>query len=106
MERGTNAFTPYFLGLEMLRIGMDSQAVVAMRMAGMMGLWATKPAEMSRMVREKPEAAMDAWFGMMRAAMSGAGTEAMMRAAMRPVGRRTGANVRRLARLGPPSICG
>ena len=106
MPNSTNAFTPFFLGLDMLRLGLEAQAVIAMRTAGMMGLWATRPQELSRMVREKPEAAAAAWIAATRAAMGGAGPEAVFRAALAPVKRRTGSNARRLARLGPPSLCG
>lgn len=100
-----NPFASYFIGLELMRIGVESQAVITMRMLGMMGLWATRPQEMTRMVREKPEAAFAAWQAASFALMRGAGVEAVTRAALRPVGRRTGANMRRLARLGP-GICG
>lgn len=103
---GFNPISSYFLGLEMLKLGLEAQAVIAMRTAGMMGLWATRPQEMTRMWREKPEAATAAWFAAMRSALAGATPEAVTRAAIAPVSKRTGANVRRLARLGPPSLCG
>lgn len=106
MARGHNFFTPYYVGLELWRIGMEAQAVITMRTLGMMGMWATRPQEVARMIREKPEAAAAAWFAASRAAMGGGGTEAVVRAALRPLGRKTGSNMRRLARLGPPGICG
>ncbi|MEI4469907.1 hypothetical protein [Frigidibacter sp. MR17.24] len=98
-------FAPYFIGLDLWRIGVESQAVIAMRTLGMMGLWATRPAEVTRMVQEKPVAAFAAWQAASLAMMRGAGLEATTRAALRPVGKRTGSNMRRLARLGP-GICG
>ncbi|MEI4485736.1 antifreeze protein [Frigidibacter sp. MR17.14] len=107
-RRTSNAFNPFdsfYLGLDMWRIGVESQAVIAMRTLGMIGLWSIRPQEMTRMVSEKPEAAFAAWQAASLAMMRGAGLEAVTRAALRPVGRRTGSNMRRLARMGP-GICG
>lgn len=101
-----NSLAPFFMGMDMWRIGMEAQAVIALRTAGMMGLWATKPQEMTRMVQEKPTAMFDAWLAASRAAMSGAAPAAVMIAAMKPIGAKTGANARRLGKLGPRSICG
>lgn len=101
-----NYLAPLFVGMDMWRIGMEAQAVIALRTAGMMGLWATKPQEMTRMVHEKPTAMLDAWFSASRAFMAGSTPDTVMRAAMKPIGLKTGANARRLGRLGPRSICG
>ncbi len=106
MTQRQNYLTPFLLGMDMWRIGMEAQAVIALRTAGMMGLWATRPAEMTRMVHEKPTAALDAWFAAGRAFMGGAAPQAVMRAGLKPIGKKTGANMRRLGRLGPRSIGG
>lgn len=82
------------------RMGAEAQAVMGMRMMGMMGLWNTAPSEWQRMVAEKQTAAMRSGFAAMRAAAKGRNGAQVAKAAMRPVRARTRANVRRLARRG------
>ncbi len=85
---------------QMMRLGLKSsvmmaeaQAVIAMRMFGMMGMWPVSPGENARMVSEKIAAVQEAQMAVMKAAMNGASP-----AALRPVRRRTKANAERLAR--------
>ncbi|WP_441869269.1 hypothetical protein [Phaeovulum sp. W22_SRMD_FR3] len=101
MEMVFNPFDAWKLGFEMTRMGVEAQAVIAMRMAGMMGLWATNPAENNRMVREKQVAAAASMMAVGRAAMAGESATNVMRAGLKPIGRKTASNARRLARLGP-----
>ena len=90
---------------QMMRLGLKSsvmmaeaQAVIAMRMFGMMGMWPVSPGENARMVSEKIAAVQEAQMAVMKAAMNGASPAAMAEAALRPVRRRTRANAERLAR--------
>ncbi|NPD15970.1 antifreeze protein [Xinfangfangia sp. D13-10-4-6] len=90
---------------QMMRLGLrssvmlaEAQAVIAMRMAGMMGIWPVSPDENARMISEKLAALQEAHVAVMTAAMKGASPTAMAEAALRPVRRRTKANAARLAR--------
>ena len=87
-------------GLLWWRMTTEAQAVVGMRMLGMMGMWNTAPSEWQRMVAEKQTAAMRSGFAAARAAASGRSGPEVAKAAMRPVRARTRANVRRLAKRG------
>ncbi|WP_376871112.1 antifreeze protein [Albirhodobacter sp. R86504] len=94
-------FAPWYLGVEMVQMAAEAQAVIAMRTAGMMGFWATKPSEMDRMVAEKTTAAMDSMQAAQRAALAGKSPADVMRAGLKPIGRKTAANAKRLGNLGP-----
>ncbi|RWR10139.1 hypothetical protein [Paenirhodobacter populi] len=94
-------FAPMRLTFQATRIGMEAQAVVAMRLAGMAGLWATPPSEMTRMVIEKAEAAIEAMQASTHAAMKGAAPDQVLRAGMTQIGRHTAGNLTRLSRMGP-----
>lgn len=89
---------PLYLWFQMGRIAFESQMVIAMRMAGMMGIVEQSPTEPFRMVAEKQAAATEAFHGVVRAASRGQGYDRMMAAALRPYSRRTSANSRRLTR--------
>lgn len=101
MSRQTFPLDLWLLGLETARLAVEAQAVIAMRMAGMMGLWAVRPAEFPRMLAEKQRAAAAAGGAAGRAALAGKRPAAVLRAGLKPIGRRVTANSRRLARLGP-----
>ncbi len=79
----------------------ETQAVVAYRMMGMAGMWAVAPSENARMVSEKAPAFADAMLAGSRAAMTGKRPDQVMEAAMRPLGRKTRSNSRRLSKRGP-----
>lgn len=79
----------------------EAQAVIWMRLWGLAGAWNLGPGEPRRMVGEKLAAGAAAQMAMMRAQMAGKDPAGVLSAAIRPVRRRTGANARRLARLGP-----
>lgn len=106
MAQGHNTLAPFHVGMDFCRIALEAQTVIAFRMAGMMGLWATKPHEMTRMIEEKPTAILDAWLAASTAFMAGAAPAGVMRAGMKPIGVKTAANARRLGKLGPRLICG
>ena len=86
------------LWAEMARVGVESQMVIGMRTAGMMGLMPQAAGETTRMIAEKQEALFEASLDAWRAASRGARADQVFAAALRPVSRRTGANARRLAR--------
>jgi hypothetical protein len=79
------------------RIAIESQMVIAMRMAGMMGFMPQAPDENYRMIAEKHAAASESIVAMAKAGMAGASPERVMSAALRPYGKRTRANTRRLS---------
>ena len=93
-----NPLTYWKLAAEAGQIMAESQAVIGLRMAGMAGLWPMGQAENSRMIHEKLAAATQSQQAALRSAMSGGSLPEIARAAMKPVGRRTKANVRRLAK--------
>ena len=80
---------------------VEAQMVIGMRVMGMMGLWHTSPGEPVRMVGEKIAAVQDAGLAATRAAMTGKSPAVMLDHALKPIQRRTRANVSRLARRGP-----
>jgi len=94
-------FLPLVLGFQVARIGVEAQSVIAMRLAGMAGLWDTPPGEMSRMVTEKAQAAFQASEAATRATLAGQGPVRAFQAGMQEIGRHTAANVQRLGRRGP-----
>ena len=86
------------LWTQVARMAIESQMVIGLRMAGMMGFIAQSPGEPFRMVAEKQAAASESLFAMARVAGRGANPERIMSAALRPYGKRTRANTRRLGR--------
>lgn len=88
------------LWAQIVRLGIESQMVIAMRLAGMAGLWPTTAKEQTRMVTEKHDAAWDSFHAMGRAFSNGASPEKVMAAALQPYSRRAHANARRLSRAG------
>jgi hypothetical protein len=77
---------------------VEAQTVIALRMAGLAGLWTLAPGETARMVTEKQAAFAEAAGAVALAAMTGARPERLLDAAVGPLGRRTRANARRLGR--------
>jgi len=93
--------SPVALALQATRIGFEAQSVIAMRLAGMAGLWATPPSEFALMVAEKAQAALEAAEAAVVAALRGQGPDAMLEASMVEIGRHTSGNLERLSRMGP-----
>ncbi len=91
-------FELWRLSMRSSRMMAEAQAVIGMRMMGMIGLWPVKPDECTKMLSEKLDAAFEAQGAVLRAAMKGGSGIDMVEAALRPVRRRTRANAARLAR--------
>jgi hypothetical protein len=77
---------------------VEAQTVIAMRLCGMAGGWQMAPGEHLRMITEKTSAVQEAGLAMARAMGAGAAPHRVAIAGMKPVRRRTKANVRRLSR--------
>ncbi len=93
---------------EAMRLAMQSSMmlaeanmVIAMRMMGMSGMWRVTPAENTRMVKEKTDAALASGQAMTRAAMAGQSPAKVALAGIKPVRAKTRANASRLAKRGP-----
>ncbi len=82
-------------------MAFEAQAVVTLRILGMMGLWAVTPSENARMLSEKPTAFLQSATAAMNAAANGMRPDQIVTAAVTPIRRRTSANVRRLSKRGP-----
>lgn len=85
------------LASQFARIAIEANMVIGLRMAGMMGLMAQSPDEPFLMVAEKHAAASESIIAMTSAGMRGHSAERMLSAGMRPYGKRTRANSRRLS---------
>ena len=86
------------LWADFCRMGFEAQYVMAMRLAGMMGVLPQARDENLRMVFEKGDAARESMGAALRSAATGARPDEILSAALRPYGRRTRANARRLSR--------
>ncbi|AUH35400.1 antibiotic ABC transporter [Paracoccus tegillarcae] len=89
---------PLSLWAQMVRLGFESQVVIGMRMAGMMGLAAHAPNENMRMITEKMDAAQESLQASVRSVTRGDSVDKVMSAALSPYSKRTGANSRRLSK--------
>jgi hypothetical protein len=98
MKRLPTPFDYMAPAMTMTRMLLEAQTVIALRMMGMAGVLPARPGETTRMVTEKVAAAQDAGVAMARAAMAGASPAAITSAGLKPVRRRTRANVARLTR--------
>lgn len=87
--------------LALAALGLEAQGVIWMRLWGMAGAWNLAPGENRRMVHEKLAAGLAAQTAAAAALMAGKTPTHALGAAIKPVRRRTGANLRRLARRGP-----
>ncbi len=86
------------LWAQVAQIAIESQMVIGLRLAGMMGILPQQSNESHRMVQEKLDAAQEAGNLMFRAVTRGASVDQVMSAALRPYSRRTKANARRLTK--------
>jgi hypothetical protein len=77
---------------------VEANMVIAMRLWGMAGGWKMAQGEHLRMIEEKARAAQESGLAMARAVGAGQGPGEVAVAGMKPVRRRTKANVRRLSR--------
>jgi len=91
-----NPFEYVKVTMQAARIMVESQQVIALRVSGMAGMWTMNEGETARMVNEKLSAGMQAGSAAFMAGMSGASMTDIAMAAMKPVGKRTRANAKRL----------
>jgi hypothetical protein len=89
------------LSVQATMVLAEAQAVMAMRMAGLMGFWRVTPQENARMLTEKLEAARESGLAAARATMAGKSPAAVAGHALKPIRRRTRANAARLTKRGP-----
>ena len=89
---------PVRLWAQFTRMAIEAQTVIGLRTAGMMGIMAQAPGEPFLMVAEKQAAATESLFAFVQAAGRGHDADRMMAAALRPYGKRTRANSRRLTK--------
>ncbi|OCX60926.1 hypothetical protein BFP70_15745 [Thioclava sp. SK-1] len=101
MPAPMNPYDGLRLWFDFARMSMEAQSVIAMRVAGMAGFWSVTPSENMRMVTEKQQAAVAAMGAMSQAMLSGKSMDKIASAGLRPVGRKTAANVKRLGKRGP-----
>lgn len=93
--------TPFDLvrpSILMAQMIAEANMVIALRMWGLAGAWQMAPGENQRMMTEKLSAAQASGRAMTRAAMAGATPGEVASAGLKPVRRRTQANVARLTR--------
>jgi hypothetical protein len=88
------------LWTEIALMTMEAQMIIAMRMSGMAGFWNVTKAENSLMSTEKLAAAQDSAMATAAAVMVGATPAGIALAAIKPVRRKTTANMRRLGKRG------
>lgn len=89
------------LGTTTSAIMFEAQAVIAMRLWGMAGVWAVSPTENTRMVTEKVRAAQKGMADASLSAMRGNDASTVMAKAIQPVRRATRSNMRRLQKGNP-----
>jgi hypothetical protein len=94
-------FQFWMAGARLTRLGFEAQAVMAMRMLGMAGLWSVAPSENHRMLAEKQSAFGKAAVGAASAALRGARPDLILGAAITPLHTATAANLARLWKRGP-----
>ncbi|WBU55622.1 antibiotic ABC transporter [Paracoccus sediminicola] len=86
------------LWTQVAQIAFESQMVIGMRMAGLMGFMPQQRNEPHRMIQEKLEAAQESGTAMFKAATRGATADKVVAAGLRPYSRRTKANAKRLTK--------
>jgi len=86
------------LQIDTAQMMAQANMVIALRMMGMAGTWPVPAREAQRMVAEKGPALAAAGMAAGWAALAGAAPAAVAAAWLRPVGRKTRANARRLTR--------
>jgi hypothetical protein len=79
----------------------EANMVIGMRVIGMNGIWRVTPGENRRMIHEKLAASSESGHAKSRAALTGGSPVAIAVAGLKPIRRRTLANVQRLAKRGP-----
>ena len=85
-------------GFDAWRMLVEAQTVIALRMMGMAGFWTLSESETTLMITEKQQAFAQSALDATAAIMRGQPPERILAAAVRPLGRKTSANARRLGR--------
>jgi|GEM_PF-179352 hypothetical protein len=88
-------------GLEFWTMLCEAQSVIAMRTLGQFGFWAVTPSENQRMVTEKSDVFLEAANAAFAAAQAGKRPDEVLSAAVKPLGRKTRSNMKRLTKRGP-----
>ncbi|MEM6386570.1 MAG: antifreeze protein [Pseudomonadota bacterium] len=91
-------FAYWALGVRTAQMLTEAQTVIAFRVLGMAGGWPVSPTEHTRMVLEKGPAFIRAYGDATTAAMKGKRVDEIAEAALRPIGRKTRSNAKRLSR--------
>ena len=94
----TASSSTFQLWEQLARISVESQLVIGLRVAGMLGLVAQAPGEPFRMIAEKQAAASESLLAVAQAASRGASPEQVLSEALGPYDKRISANSRRLTR--------
>lgn len=82
-----------------MRMACEAQYVMTVRVAGLLGVMPQHPGENVRMVMEKTGAARESFGAAFRSAALGSRADEVLAAALKPYGRRTRVNARRLSRF-------
>jgi hypothetical protein len=91
-------FGPWRTGLAYWTMMSEAQTVVALRVLGMWGVLPASPRERHAMVAEKGPAFLESAIAAGQAAAMGRTPVQVAEAALRPIGRQTRSNVRRLTK--------
>ena len=83
---------------DLMRMGIEAQFIMTLRTAGMLGMLPHGKDENRLMVTEKTDACRESLSAAFRSAARGARADQILAAALKPYGRRTRANAKRLAR--------
>ncbi|MFQ1699582.1 antifreeze protein [Loktanella agnita] len=101
MMKTTNPLAFWSNAVELGYLMAEAQAVIAMRVMGMAGVWSVTGGEDSRMISEKAQAVSQSTTNATRAAMAGRSPDQIAAAAIKPFRQKTRANVKRLQKRGP-----
>jgi hypothetical protein len=93
-----NPFQPWRSTFAFWSMMAEAQTVIAIRTLGMMGVLPASPRENQTMFAEKGPAFVESAIAAGAAVMSGKSPDQIAHAAIRPIARRTGANVKRLTK--------
>ena len=88
----------WMAGYEAARLGLEAQMVIGLRLMGLAGCWTLPAAETTRMFTEKQAAFTKAGLAVGEAALKGGSGDTLLRAGVKPLRAKTGANVKRLSR--------
>ncbi len=101
MARCATPFDYWSNAFELGMLTAEAQAVIAMRLWGMGGLWSVTKSENARMVDEKRDAITRSMIDAGVAAATGKRPDQIMAAAVKPLRQKTRSNSKRLAKRGP-----